>query len=556
MPNSFALLFLACVLMPSASWAATFTVNRSDDAPDHALGDNVCYAQGNGCTLRAAIEQASALPGMHTIAFDFSGAPTTISIDTSLPSISHQLTIDGYTNGGTPNTLAAGNNAIITVRIDGGNIGPSGTPGLRFLPGASNSVVRGVAITRFTGAGVLIDGQGGSNLTGLTLAGNFVGVDLDGFTPLPNEGDAVRIQNEAAYATAGGSQPADRNLIVAPSSSAGISAFGATSARVAGNFIGTDRTGNALIATGQGLYVGSSDNTMAEHNVIGAQDVGVYIDGGVNHIALRTNRIGVGTDGANLTGANSRHGVFITNGSHDQSPYFPQIGTTNPADGNTIAHWRGNGIRADRQTNNATSISFMSVLGNSIYATVGEGIELIDTATGQGAAPGSRAPNSVVGMSRPTITSATAGVVNFMLTNGPLEYPVRFELFSNTECGASGWGPGRTYLGSVSVSGNGGQYSGSMALPNLPVGTPLTMTATVDYGGQFGTSEFSQCVAIQAGPVSNGGSKVAAVPTMGELGLALLSALLLGVGALRAPRSVDSDLEQNDGRAPGKHGAK
>ena len=50
-------------------WAATFTVNSTDDVVDADLGNGLCEtATGNGtCTLRAAIQEANALVGADTI---------------------------------------------------------------------------------------------------------------------------------------------------------------------------------------------------------------------------------------------------------------------------------------------------------------------------------------------------------------------------------------------------------------------------------------------------------------------------------------------------------
>lgn len=61
---------VAVFLLPAGTArAATFTVNSTADAVDASLGDGVCEtAPGNGiCTLRAAVNEADALPGADTI---------------------------------------------------------------------------------------------------------------------------------------------------------------------------------------------------------------------------------------------------------------------------------------------------------------------------------------------------------------------------------------------------------------------------------------------------------------------------------------------------------
>ena len=77
---------------------ATFTVNSPADTVDANPGDGVCADAGGNCTLRAAIEEANALVGTDTIAFNIAGAGThTIRPFSALPSITDPVSIDGYT---------------------------------------------------------------------------------------------------------------------------------------------------------------------------------------------------------------------------------------------------------------------------------------------------------------------------------------------------------------------------------------------------------------------------------------------------------------------------
>ncbi len=63
--------FLAAVVLGSlTSWdasAATFSVDASADEADSAPGDGVCLSASGTCTLRAALEEAEALPGRDEI---------------------------------------------------------------------------------------------------------------------------------------------------------------------------------------------------------------------------------------------------------------------------------------------------------------------------------------------------------------------------------------------------------------------------------------------------------------------------------------------------------
>ena len=212
-PSSLSLTFL---LLPMASLAATFTVTDAGDVP---LGGAVhCNAGSTTCTLRAAIERANANVDADTIAFDFGGAATTISPATPLPAVTFPVIIDGTTNGGTPNSAATGTNAVITVRIDGAGAG-AGTSGILFRPGASASVLRGVAVTRFNGAGVFITANNTPHLQSVQILGNFIGTDgsgsVDDTAGLLANRWGVHIANHATSTKVGDGSASGRNLIVA-----------------------------------------------------------------------------------------------------------------------------------------------------------------------------------------------------------------------------------------------------------------------------------------------------------------------------------------------------
>src|SRR5690349_6796300 len=47
--------------------AASFSVDSTNDAPDARPGDGVCASAAGECTLRAAVMEANALGGPHTV---------------------------------------------------------------------------------------------------------------------------------------------------------------------------------------------------------------------------------------------------------------------------------------------------------------------------------------------------------------------------------------------------------------------------------------------------------------------------------------------------------
>lgn len=66
---------VAALAAPADVFAATFTVNNTNDFDDETPGDGACRsrlgdARVNRCSLRAAIQEANALPGDDTIVLE------------------------------------------------------------------------------------------------------------------------------------------------------------------------------------------------------------------------------------------------------------------------------------------------------------------------------------------------------------------------------------------------------------------------------------------------------------------------------------------------------
>src|SRR5262249_47514094 len=59
--------FLGTLIVSPPASAATFTVDSEDDATDATPGDGQCATKAGSCTLRAAIQEANALPGPDSI---------------------------------------------------------------------------------------------------------------------------------------------------------------------------------------------------------------------------------------------------------------------------------------------------------------------------------------------------------------------------------------------------------------------------------------------------------------------------------------------------------
>jgi uncharacterized repeat protein (TIGR01451 family) len=311
---------------------------------------------GNTGSLRNAILLANALTsGIDTIDFAITGTGIhTIAPQSALPTITKPITINGYSQpGASPNTLAVGDNAVLTIVLDG--ISAGNTPiGLTIT--AANTTVRGLVISRFNGEEIDLSGPGSD-----TIAGNFLGTDAAGTTGLGGGGNSAAIVVSGPNQTIGGLATADRN-IVAASGYRGIQLTGGTGARILNNYIGTDKTGAAAlggsgdaavyISGATGVTLGGS--TAAERNVIsGNRTDAVVVQTSGN--VIEGNDIGT-TAAGNAALQNGGNGVVLNNGGST-------IGGTAPGAGNLIS---GNALAGINIHFSGTSISGNMVLGNLI----------------------------------------------------------------------------------------------------------------------------------------------------------------------------------------------
>jgi len=274
-------------------------------------------------SLRQAILDANANAGPDTIAFDIPGAGVhTITPLSALPPVSETVTIDGYTQpGSSVNTDPIATNAVILIEIDGSSAAPAN--GIQFVS-HDGSLLRGVAINRFT-AGVMING----GLTGCTVRGCFLGTDATGSTALPN---TQGVASSTPGTLIGGPAPADRNLI--SGNSVGISA-GSNGGVIQGNLIGTDKTGTVALGNastgiacgngfGAGLLIGGPNP--GEGNVISGNAQGIWLQQTSSANVVQGNLLGTNAPGTGPIG----HGVGIfTNYGGDGS----KVGGIAPARG-------------------------------------------------------------------------------------------------------------------------------------------------------------------------------------------------------------------------------
>jgi hypothetical protein len=259
-------------------------------------------------SLRQAIIDANGHSGPDNISFNIPGSGVrTITPATELPVITSPVIIDGYTQpGSSANTLAAGDNAVLLIELNGASAGNSGS-GLTFGLTATGSTARGLVINRFAGNGILIQSNGN------TVAGNFIGTNASGTGALGNALDGIVIQ--ASSNTIGGTTIAARNVI-SGNGRHGISLGGAAAAAqnnlIQANFIGTSVTGTQLLGNGgDGVFATSATNNTIGGNIsvagappanliAGNAACGVGAAAGVTGLAIKGNSIhsngGLGID--------------------------------------------------------------------------------------------------------------------------------------------------------------------------------------------------------------------------------------------------------------------
>ncbi len=197
--------------------------------------------------------------------------------------------IIGGTATGAGNLISSNSNGVqISSQATGnkiqGNIIGANAAGTAALANANNGVeinnsssntiggMTGITLDGpCTGECNVISGNGddglkitGSNATGNSVQGNYIGVDINGLASLGNDNNGVKINN-AQYNTIGGTTTARRNLISGNGDNGlEISGSSATGNQVRGNLIGTQRDGAGPLGNSlHGVFISSaSDNSI------------------------------------------------------------------------------------------------------------------------------------------------------------------------------------------------------------------------------------------------------------------------------------------------------
>ena len=339
-------------------------------------------------SLAQAITDANSLPGPDRVVFNIPGAGVrTIDVSNNfLPVITDALTIDGYTQtGSSQNTAATGSNAVVLIRIDGGNTTPHLSTPAGLTVNAADCTIRGLMLTRFSpftasislrlgGFGILSSGDR------CVIEGNFIGTDGTSLTALGNQEAGVRISG-ADYRV-GGTTRVARNMI--GGNNIGIWATNSQRGSIAGNQIGRyvpaggsggqDGAANTIGVVVSGTFANTviGGPTILARNVISSNQIGIR--------TAYTNPQSLTTDFAhgivvsrNLIGADSSAAVGGNQIGIELLADQHLIGGTAPGSGNVIG-WNAIGINFSNTSGSPTQ---NIVFGNEIVANTDKGLSVV-----------------------------------------------------------------------------------------------------------------------------------------------------------------------------------
>jgi hypothetical protein len=288
--------------------ATTFTVTNTNDS-------------GTG-SLRYALQMAAASNGPHTIDFNIPLSDPNYNETTGVwklsPATSYNYIIKSdITIDGTTQTLNQGNTNVNgpEIYIDGNNQTANYCFSVINVP---NTIIKGFIISGFM-YGIQVYGTSALNTV---ISGNYIGTDEVAMTENGNY-IGIEITAGAHYATIGGLNPEDRNII-SGNEHIGIRLLDVYYCNIFGNYVGVNRLGTAAIPNYDGISLEGADkfnniggNTVAHRNVVsGNIAYGIPIFGaGAEGNVVSGNYIG--TDASGTYSIPNNYGVLFDDGSYN-----------------------------------------------------------------------------------------------------------------------------------------------------------------------------------------------------------------------------------------------
>ena len=499
--------------------AAAFTVSTTNDS-------------GAGSLRQAILDANAASVSCATQSIDFAIPGTgvkTIRPTSALPDITTPITLNGYSQtGAQQNTQYDGDNAVLTIELDGSLAGSSN--GLTLRPvkagtcGANGSIIEGLVIDRFALAGVEMSSMPctGNQCypVGAYVIGSFIGTDPTGSVAKGNgiglhfgfNSDASVVGEKVLFGNTQTPAPGLRNII-SGNLSDGVRmdstdiTMPSQEHSIRGNYIGVDATGTHALGNGRYGIFGDAGSTtdQIEDNIIAAHPAdGVRIMDGTT-IRVASNAIGAGVNGAALgNGGDGIHvgtgviGVTVTYG-------YPSLSSQGIA---SVANNTGAGLYVEGAT------TTVDVSAGSFGDNGGLGIDLAPRGpNANDTGDADTGPNELV--NAPVLTSAviTDGASPPTTVSGTLDTNASssngVDFYISASCDPSGYGEGGAYVGSANnltadASGHvafskavyASQGMAVTALTRRFSDTPPPQTTIV--------SEFSNCIVVGDPIFSNG----------------------------------------------------
>jgi uncharacterized repeat protein (TIGR01451 family)/CSLREA domain-containing protein len=390
-------------------------VTSTGDTPDATTTDGVCDDGTGKCTLRAAIQQANAEPGLpDAIVFSPNPSIFTVGPGSPLPSISdavtiwgdpqHRVTVDGSLAGaGTDGFIITGTDIFIefmrVTSFGGDGVEVSGRSNTLFNNVFSGNSGNGVKISGSTATNNRVDGNtirgnsgSGVNILGSSATNNLVTgnhvyplVDEDGNVVIPgNGGDGVLIDNAPSNVVTGERIAGNRGngVHIRGSAATGNRVFDLTASEndLSGVFI-DDASENEIGPTmviGGNIQPGVRISGQSFMNVVKGGKITTHVSGVLIENGASLNTVA----GSEIT--TNRNGVVLEKGAQSNT-----IGGADPADRNIISANSANGV----------VISGINAAGNRIEGNY-IGTDSVGTSLDGNAANGvliDGAPSNIVG---------------------------------------------------------------------------------------------------------------------------------------------------------------